>query len=125
MVFFFFLFLHVDQFIYSKFYTRFQRWYVELVNFIGQSKREVEFQAQFLIDSVQKWQHKTKKHFDVIQQKLIREHNLQSPSSTVCENSTEPIVQSSIEPVTQRATKRIVSKAKNNVCFPSMPGTLK
>lgn len=117
--------------------TKFQKWYEELVTFIGQSKREVELQAHILIDSVKKWQHKTQKYFDVIQQKMIRErceHNLESASSTSGENSAELIAQSPIEPlsvqssmeaIAKRTTKRTVSKEEKNVCYPSMPSMLK
>lgn len=90
------------------------------MNFIGQSKREVDFQAQYLIESVKRWQHTAAKQFDVIQQKIIREHNLES--SATIENSIEQSVEgSTTRPVAITVKPAKVSQSKS-VCFPSMPG---
>lgn len=92
-----------------------QTWYNELVNFITESKNEVEFQTNFLIDSAKKWQHKTNERFDMIHHKFVQEHNLENASTN---DEQRPIEQQAIP------TKPVappVAKPKEK-CHPSMPG---
>lgn len=49
-----------------------------MINFIIESKKEVEAESKLLIDSIKKWQQKSNERFDMIHQKYVQEHNLEN-----------------------------------------------
>lgn len=113
-----------------------QDWYQELTSFIAQSKQIVDGEARRTADVVEKWQQDTCAKFDVIEQYIIRMHNLQNVpnheyeperSVEVEQQVEQEIVQTTteqtnhqIEPTEGQTDQQ--NEQPNTVGYPSMPG---
>ncbi|XP_055326863.1 uncharacterized protein LOC129580448 [Sitodiplosis mosellana] len=116
--------------------NRNEKWHADLKKFIADSKKEIDFQATNLIEAAKKWQRNANEKFDMLQQHINREHNLQNSSTTTNdeERPTERPIERRTErqierptgrgrprkTPTERSTKEAIVQPKK-VCFPSMP----
>lgn len=92
------------------------------MEFIVQSKKEINFQAQNVIESAMKWQQNANEKFDMIQRYIDGEHNLQNSSTGNEKRPIKSTVERSTEQRTERQSKQATPRQPKKVCFPSMPG---